>query len=100
MFNNEALEGGRMICDSLKEGDKEAGKRMKELYEMAAKALLPISMGCCFRDVVVECLGAVEHGFWHADNGDGPGKTQDEDEERIGLEFIDRVLERLEEIRV
>ncbi|KAI7970876.1 hypothetical protein EIK77_008056 [Talaromyces pinophilus] len=105
IFNNEALEGGRVICDNLKAGDKEAGKRMKELYEIAAKALLPISMGCCFRDVVIDCLGAVERGFVHADadgdgDGDGARETQEEEEERIGLEYIDRVLERLEEIRV
>lgn len=107
IFNNEALEGGRVICDNLRAGDKEAGKRMKELYEIAAKALLPISMGCCFRDVVIDCLGAVERGFGHA-NGDGDGdgdgdgaiETQEEEEEKIGLEYIDRVLDRLEEIRV
>lgn len=99
IFNNEALEGGRVICDSLKAGDKEAGKRMKELYEMAAKALLPISMGCCFRDIVLDCLGAVEQGFGNVGEDDVT-KTQNEEEERIGLEYIDKVLERLEEIRV
>lgn len=100
IFNNEALEGGRLICDNLKAGDKEAGRRMKELYETAANAFLPISMGCCFRDVVIDCLGAVECGFGHADGDDGVGKTKDEEEERMGLEYIDRVLERLDGIRV
>lgn len=99
IFNNEALEGGRVICDNLKAGDKEAGKRMKELYEMAAKALLPISMGCCFSDIVLDCLGAVERGYADGDESD-IGGTGNEEEERVGLEYIDRVLERLEEIRV
>lgn len=100
IFNNEALEGGRIICDNLKAGDKQAGKRMKELYEVAAKALLPISMGCRFRDIVVDCLGAVERGFGQFDEDDGAMKTREEEEEKVGLEYIDRVLERLEEIRV
>ncbi|QGA21513.1 hypothetical protein EYB26_009224 [Talaromyces marneffei] len=99
IFNNEALEGGRLICDNLKAGDKEAGQRMKQLYEMAAKALLPISMGCRFRDIVLDCLGAVERGFGNVDE-DSIEKTQNEEEERIGLEYIDKVLEGLEEIRV
>jgi hypothetical protein len=99
IFNNEALEGGRMICDNLRAGDKEASKHMKELYEMAAKALLPISMGRCFRDIVLDCLGAVERGFGDVDDKKS-GETRNEEEERIGLEYIDKVLERLEEIRV
>jgi hypothetical protein len=72
---------------------------MKELYEMAATALLPISMGCCFRDIVLDCLGAVEEGFRNVSEDDVT-KTQNEEEKRIGLEYIDKVLERLEEIRV
>jgi hypothetical protein len=56
-------------------------------------------MGNWFKNVVLDCLRAVEDGFQGADEI-GEGSTIVREEERVGLNYIDKFLVRLEAIRI
>lgn len=106
LFNDEAIDDGRAICEALRSGGKEADAQLKKRYEMAAKALLTRSMGRRFRDIVLDCLAVMDDGFEQVSSSMNSSRrnqsngTSRVEEERIGLEFIDKVLGRLEDIPI
>ena len=98
VFNEEAIPGGREICHDLRRGVRTAGSRLQVLYLEAARVFLPCSMGNRFRDITLYCLRAIEDGLG---NEDETGREVSASaEENIGLRFIDKVLAKLDAIRL
>ncbi len=107
MIDEAVLGGGKAIFRRMKERKPKAGEELKKLYEGLAAQELPNVMGERFCEVVLRCLGAVEGGLVEA----VPKKEQIETEvtvmvnegqkeERVGLGYIQGVLESLDNIKI
>jgi hypothetical protein len=107
MIDEAVLGGGNAIFRRMKERKPKAGEELKKLYEGLAAQELPNVMGERFCEVVLRCLGAVEGGLVEAIPKKGQIETdmtiaanKGQKEERIGLGYIQGVLESLDKIKI
>ncbi|KIM98421.1 hypothetical protein OIDMADRAFT_127885 [Oidiodendron maius Zn] len=101
------LSGGKAIFKRMKERKPKAGEELKKLYENLAAQELPNVMGERFCEVVLRCLGAVEGGLAEAVPKRGRvgadvtiTANERQEEEIVGLGYIQSVLESLDNIKV
>ncbi|KAF3916852.1 hypothetical protein ABW20_dc0109835 [Dactylellina cionopaga] len=88
-LNEDVLQNGVELYRNIREMKPNAGQNLTAAYEQIAIEVLPSEMGRRFAKVVLQCLRAVEDCSSY--NGDN---------ERLGLCYIDRILEGLDEIKV
>ena len=106
-IDEAVLGGGKAIFRRMKETRPKAGEELKGLYEGLAAQELPNVMGERFCEVVLKCLGAVEGGLDESVPQRGQIETdmptivnEDQKEERVGLDYIQGVLESLDNIKM
>lgn len=107
MIDDAVLGGGKAIFRRMKEKKPKAGEELKRLYETLAAQEMPNVMGEKYCEVVLRCLSAVEGGLVEAVPERGQmeiGMTgianEAQKEERVGLGYIQGVLEFLDNIKV
>ena len=107
MIDEAVLGGGKAIFRRMKERKPRAGEELKKLYEGLAAQELPNVMGERFCEVVLRCLGAVEGGLGEAAPERGQMETdmsiisnEKQKEQRLGLGYIQGVLESLDNIKI
>ena len=106
-IDEAVLGGGKATFRRMKERKPRAGEELKKLYEGLAAQELPNVMGERFCEVVLRCLGAVEGGLDEAVAERGHIETdisiilnENQREQRVGLGYIQGVLESLDNIKI
>jgi hypothetical protein len=105
-IDEEVLPGGQSILQSMREVRPGAGKQLKALYEMLARQDLLNFMGDIFTEIVLSRLSAVESGLAGETGTEGGTERAERDEspgeeaERVGLAYIETVLDAFEKISI
>ncbi|PMD38712.1 hypothetical protein L207DRAFT_597323 [Hyaloscypha variabilis F] len=105
MIDENVLKGGNAMLRRMKERQPRAGEEFKKLLEGVAAQELPNVMGERFCEVVLKCLGAVEGGLVEAIPRRGQMHTtgttnEGQTEEKVGLGYIQGVLESFDSIKI
>lgn len=106
MIDEAVLDGGKKILKRMEGRKPKAGEELKKLYEGLAAQELPNVMGERFCEVVLRCLSAVEGGLVERVRkseqmeSDATLLNEDQKEERVGLGYIQGVLESLDNIKI
>jgi hypothetical protein len=105
MIDETVLKGGNAMLRRMKERQPRAEEECKKLLEGVAAQELPNVMGERLCEVVLKFLGAVEGGLVKAIPRSGKidttgTKNGGQMEEKIGLGYIQGVLESFESIKI
>jgi hypothetical protein len=93
-INERVIPNGNEMYENLKHMRPDSADGMLATFKQVAESELPSEMGCRFSQIVGRCLRCVDDGF------DQPTSVLGQDKERMGLGYIELVLEELENIRV
>lgn len=96
LLNKVIFRDGQEIVTGLKNGDRDASRRIANYHIKLAKNEVPVALGDKFSRVVLSCLqGVDETGGTEDDHGD-----DDHSDTELGLKFIQTVLADLEDISI